>query len=135
MDDKEFTDRYFDVLQNIEYAIVETYRDRPELADSNVDRVLDSLARTYAAEASQRPAPPVKLSELDQELFDRVRFMCEWRLGRDEAPPKATGKGKLKPKTPDEIVACLKRVRSSVKLWTKQLGRQGYLNWIQDFIK
>jgi hypothetical protein len=135
MNDREFTARYSDDLENIEYAIVAYYREHPELADSNVDRVLDLLARVYAAEANQRQAPPVKLSALDQALFDRIRAVCEWRLGRGTAPSKPRGENKPQPKAPEEITACLKRVRSSIRLWTKELGRQGYLGWITTFFE
>jgi hypothetical protein len=135
MSDREFTERYCDDLENIEFAIVTFYREHPELADSNVDRVLDLLARVYAAETNQRKAPPIKLSALDQPLFDRIRTVCEWRLGRGTAPSKPRGKAEFQPKVSEEMTACLKRVRSSVKLWTKELGRQGYLNWIATFFE
>jgi hypothetical protein len=36
-------------------------------------------------------------------------------------------------KTVDEIILCLKRLRKSVKLWTTDYGRQGYLNYIAQF--
>ena len=35
---------------------------------------------------------------------------------------------------PSEIVACLKKIQSSVKFWTKKHGRQGYLNFATKFI-
>ncbi len=129
-----FEDRYLDVLQNIEFAIVSTYRAHPELADSNVDRVLELLIRVYNAEVSQRPAPHAQLAELDQILADRIRMMCEWRLGRGEGLRAETEPVKPEPKTIDEIVACLKRIRLSVKRWTKQGGRQGYLHGIEEYI-
>lgn len=38
-----------------------------------------------------------------------------------------------------EIAACLKRIRKSVELWTKtktkEQGRQGYLNFVQNYIQ
>lgn len=34
----------------------------------------------------------------------------------------------------EEMIACLKRVRKSVETWNKQGGRQGYLNYIENFI-
>lgn len=34
-----------------------------------------------------------------------------------------------------EIVACLKRLRKSVQFWTKSGGRQGYLNYIVEFLR
>ena len=134
MSNEPVEERYLDVLQNLEFAIVSVYHERPDLADSNVDRVLEALVRRYNAEANNRPAPVVKVSDADQALFDRVEAMCEWRLGRSEdtenGPTDVVGT-----KTPDEIVLCLKRMRRSVKYWTKEGGRQGYLNFIDQYVK
>ena len=133
MSDRELTEQFTVDLQNIEFVIVEMYREHPELADSNVDRVLDILTRVYTAEANHHIPPPVKLTGNDLELYTRLRAMCEWRAGCGEAPTKTANSRKPEPRTVDEIAACLKRVRSSVKLWNKELGRQGYLNWIITF--
>ena len=132
---ENFEERYQDVLQNIEFAIVSVYREHPDLADSNVDRVLEGLIRTYTAAMNQRPDPTLILSELDQALLSRVRGMCEWRLDHDGLQTQAGAKLiTSEAKTPDEIVACLKRIRKSVKRWTKQDGRQGYLRFISPYI-
>ncbi|HEU5100807.1 MAG TPA: hypothetical protein VFU22_17380 [Roseiflexaceae bacterium] len=40
----------------------------------------------------------------------------------------------IEPKTLDQIVACLKRVRASVKRWHKAGGRRGYLDFVGRFI-
>jgi hypothetical protein len=129
-------ERYEDVLQNIEFAIVSVYGEHPDLADSNVDRVLDGLIRTYTAEMNQRRGPTLVLSELEQTLLARVRSMCEWRLGRDDGPQTQAGAKPFtpEPKTPDEIAACLKRIRKSVKRWSAQGGRQGYLRFVSQYI-
>jgi hypothetical protein len=37
------------------------------------------------------------------------------------------------PITLDEMIACLKRVRRSVKRWTKEGGRRGYLDFVDGF--
>lgn len=34
----------------------------------------------------------------------------------------------------DEIIVCLKRIRKSIQFWSKQGGRQGYLNYVDGFI-
>jgi hypothetical protein len=132
-----FEDRYLDVLQNIEFAIVSVYNEHPDLVDSNVDRALEGLTRVYHAEANQRTPPTLKLSEIDQTLFDRIQDMCEWRLGRGEAVQVQTDTSEFKPtpKTVEEIVACLKRIRLSVKRWTTQGGRQGYLRFISQYVR
>jgi hypothetical protein len=41
----------------------------------------------------------------------------------------------VKIRTYSEMVECLQRLKSSVKLWTKKDGRQGYLNFVSRFIK
>lgn len=102
----------------------------------NVDRVLEGLIRSYTAEMNQRPAPILTLSDLDKNLLARVRSMCEWRLGHADALQKQRGGGPPmpEPKTTDEIVACLKRIRKSIKRWTAQGGRQGYLKFVNEYI-
>jgi hypothetical protein len=130
-----FEERYLDVLQNIEFAIVSVYKEHPNLADSNVDRALEGLIRVYNAEASKRTLPILKLSEIDQSLFERIQAMCDWRLGRGEAVETEAGEFKPEPKTVEEIVACLKRIRLSVKRWTTQGGRQGYLKFVSQYAR
>src|SRR5437899_1618122 len=104
-----FEQEYEDVLQNIEFAIVSTYREHPEVSDWSVETALDGLIRSYQAEASGRAAPPLRLSELEQHIFDRVHAMCEWRLGREQL---FTAEGvqpmmrEMATKTMDEIIAC-----------------------------
>ncbi|HVO70805.1 MAG TPA: hypothetical protein VMT24_12215 [Aggregatilineaceae bacterium] len=133
-----FEDQYLDVLQNIEAAIVQVYRKHPELADSSVDQAMEGLVRMYQAEARGRSAPVVRLHEPEQQVYDGVKMMCDWRMGRAEEPdqqePREPALPPGTPKTVDEIVACLKRIRKSIVLWTKQGGRQGYLDYITQFI-
>lgn len=131
-----FEDRYFDVLQNIEHAIVDVFRNHDELTDYQVDNALAGLIRVYQARSRNQPAPRIALKPLEQEVFEAVKFMCDWRLGEPQLPgegmPDLQELG-LRPKTLDEIVACLKRIRRSISLWNKQGGRQGYLTFVSSF--
>ena len=96
---------------------------------------IDALVRLYGAEAQGKSLSPRPVRGIAKQVMESVQAMCEWRLGRStlqdeversvESPP---------PKTVDEIVACLKRIQSSIKLWTQKGGRQGYLNFVQQFI-
>lgn len=123
-------DQYLDVLQNMEFMIVQVYREHPELSDHQVDKAIEGLIRTYQAEQKGRSAPALKLGELDQQVFDRIQSICLMRLGREKLEEGVT----FKILTVDEILLCLKRIRSSISLWTKDYGRQGYLNYIQQFL-
>jgi hypothetical protein len=129
----DFEEEYQDVLQNIEFAIVNVYRPRAELTDYDVETVLSELIRGYQAEQRQREVTPPSLNDLRQQLYDGLKMMCDWRLGRAELS-RESGQGDLpspSPLTVDEIIACLKRIRKSVQKWSKQGGRQGYLKFIE----
>ena len=129
-------DRYFDVLQNIETAIVAVYDDQPDLLDVEVLDAIDALIRTYAWEKDGRGTPTLRLSDRAQRVFDASRRMCEWRLGRQSLNPGTVERDDAKPDdlTVSDVVLCLQRIRSSVRLWNKQGGRQGYLDYVRQFL-
>lgn len=131
----EFEEEYLDVLQNIEAAIVMVYRENADLTDYDVDKALNSLWMEYRAEGQGKPPAPIRLNENAQQVYERVKTMCEWRLGR-AVMKKRYGFGKIAPapKSLDEIMACLKRIRKSVELWNKTGGRRGYLEFINEHI-
>lgn len=126
----QFEDQYMDVLQNIEFAIASIYQANSELTDFGVDKALAGLIRVYQARMKEQAAPKLTLKDIEQQVYDAVKNMCDWRLGETQGPELE----RLAPKTPDEIVACLKRIRKSISLWTRQGGRQGYLTYIAHFI-
>jgi hypothetical protein len=39
----------------------------------------------------------------------------------------------FEPTTAQEMVDCLKRIRKSIKKWTKWGGRKGYLTYVDEF--
>jgi hypothetical protein len=119
-------------LKDIESAVIKYFSERPDMADSHVDRVYELLIHAYKANARAATPPSGRLGEIERELYARVEAMCEWHLGRAEAPWKDAKRAAVI-RTPDEIVACLKHLRKSVKFWTKESGRQGYLNYIKPY--
>lgn len=134
-----FEDQYMDVLQNIEFGIMQVYREHPDLTDHNVDKALNGLIRVYQAQLREQSAPKLALRELEQQVYDAVKHMCDWRMGKsgsqdDDGEDSDALPEDIEPKTSDEIIACLKRIRKSINLWTKQGGRQGYLYYIASFL-
>lgn len=129
-----FEGKYLDVLQNIEMAIVSVYREHKDLLDYDVDRVLNLLWTEYRNEQEGRETPVPALSENAQLVYDRVREMCEWRLGRRRTKIRGWFKPQPQPISIEEIMDCLKRIRKSVGMWNKQGGRQGYLYFIDKHI-
>lgn len=129
-------DQYTDVLQNIEFGIVMTYRNNLGMSDPDVMRMLEALIDKYAAEKIGRAPRHFSLSDVEKALLENVRRMCEWRMGRGtltDFPEKA--RVAPKPISIDEIVLCLKRVLKSVKRWNEDGGRRGYLDFIVQYVK
>jgi hypothetical protein len=134
--DEKFEDKYLDVLQNIEFGIVRIYEQHPELTDWDASEAIQALIHHYTAEARGRPEPDVRLTDLGLEVYDLVATMCEWRLGRAEL---STEEGEpldqhIEPKSLDEIIACLKRIRKSIRRWHKDGGRRGYLDFVSHYV-
>ena len=130
-----FEEDYEDVLQNLEASIIFFWENNPDLIDAEVETALDWLIRLYTAESQGRSFSR-PLRGISRKVADSVKQMCEVRLGRSQLTEKE-GKAILDigNMTVDEIVKCLKRIKSSVNFWTKENGRQGYLNYVRQFIK
>jgi hypothetical protein len=129
-------EKYADVLQNIEAAIVHVYRQRRNLLDYDVEEALNTLILYYKAQQQQRAATPHRLTERPEYIYQEVKQVCDWRLGREsltERWPSGSG-AEVEPLQVEEIIACLKRIRKSLQHWNKQGGRQGYLQFIEKYI-
>ncbi len=131
-----FHEEYFDVLQNIEFGIFQTYSEYPDLSDYDVIRTLEALVDNYIAEKIGRQPKRLPQSPKEESMFNKVKDLCEWRLGRNttiefddeeiEDP---------QPITVNEIIDCLKKILSSAQKWSKRGGSQGYLNFMSQFFK
>jgi hypothetical protein len=132
----ETIERYYDVLQNIEYAILSAYEDETALLDFDVLDALDGLIRQYAAEEQNRTPPKLRLSPRAGHVYVAAERVCEWRLGR--ASLNAGNENVIPPNQPNtvnDVLVSLKRIRKSVHIWNKQAGRQGYLDYIANFFR
>lgn len=132
-----FEERYEDILQNIEFGIVQVYRNHPEMTDWQALDAIEALLRKYRAEVKGRQTSRPSLDLLAGQTYDLVETMCEWRLGREVSFTDKEGEPldlSPEPVTLDEIVACLKRVRKSINRWRRIGGRQGYLTFVEQYI-
>ena len=119
-----------DVLQNIEFAVVQLWHSHPEMTNYTAMRAYEAAIAHYGAIAREHTPKPMNLTGLDATLFEEIKRMCEWRLGRATAP----GKAECPPLPADELVACLRKLRKSVDHWTERGGRQGYFQYIEKFV-
>ena len=133
----KFDEKYTDVLQNIEFALMQTYRAHHEMTDWEAHDAVKGLIRMYQAETRGRAAPTLRLNSIAQEAYDNVKTMVDWRMGRGQAlvPEGQPVDVPMTPKTVDEIIACLKTILSSIELWQKERGRRGYFDFVSQFVK
>ena len=117
-----------DVLQNLEFAVVQIWRAHPEMTDYVALRAYEAAFQHYRSELRGATPKPNNLSGLDAETFEAVKAMCEFRLGRGPASGKE-GES-IPPVSLQVIVDCLRKLGRSVEHNTKTGGRKGYLTFI-----
>jgi hypothetical protein len=100
-------------------------------------RALEAVIDSYKAEMTGHTPRDLAQSEMEVALYEAVRGMCQWRLGRSGPPGAGPVEGERapEPKTVDEIIRCLKRILKSVNKWTKIGGRTGYLDFIVRYVR
>jgi hypothetical protein len=125
-------DQHLDVLQNIEFAIMQVYESNPDLIDTEVLKAIETMTRIYSAESQGRSGSSLTIRGISAEVAEQVKEACEIRLGRISAGDTDES---MEPKTLTDIIDCLKRIQSSIKFWTQKGGRQGYLNFVQNFFQ
>jgi hypothetical protein len=129
---KKFGEKNLDVLQNIEFGIVEVYRADRSLLDVDAKDAVDALVRRYHAEEEQRTPPTMMLGERAQRVFLSVQTICEWRLGRSSFPG---GTAEPESRMPvSELVKCLREIQKSIPRWSRQCGRKGYLDFVIQYL-
>jgi len=134
-------EKFLDVLQNIEFALVGVDREHEKLTDYGADYALENLIKQYTSELLGRTPPPLpNFPPHEQQAYDSVRAICEWRLGRADAKDASQRRADLGepialPVALEDMIACLKRIRSSIQLWTKKLGRRGYYEFVKGYVK
>jgi hypothetical protein len=127
-------DEYLDVLQNLEWAIVNEFRQDRSILDLDARDAANALVRHFEAESESRRPTGAPLSDRARKIFASVRAICEWRLGRALAPDKSQSEFDAS-LTVGELVLCLKRIRKSIEFWTKKGGRQGYLQYVAEYVR
>lgn len=118
------------VLEAIETAVVRVWRQHRDMTNYAVLRVYEAAIVYYHALERGLTPKPVSFTGVDGTLYDAVHEACEWSLGRRPGPESIK-----EPIRTEDLVACLRRLKKSVDFWTKQGGRQGYLTYIQQFLR
>ncbi len=124
-----FGRKHLDLLQNIEFGIIQVYRSDPTLLDIDAQDAIDALIRYYHSEEEQRTPSAPRLSDRAQRVFLSVQEICEFRLGRRPM----TGES-VRALPVSDLVKGLREIQKSIPRWTKQRGRKGYLDFVSEFL-
>jgi len=130
----KFAEENLDILQNLEFAVVEVWRAHPEMTDYTAQRAYEEARKFYRAEQRGNPPQPPALTGLDATAFEAVKAMCEFRLGRSVGPPSEP-EIPVSPIPVAKLIACLQELAKSVERHTRSGGRQGYLKFIDAFLR
>ena len=126
-------EKYLDVLQNLEFAIQLVYKEHPELIDYDVQFAVEALIEFYTAEERNREPRNFNLSGNSEKVYRKVKKMCNYRLGISKSEADLHGDSPHAISR-SEILICLKKIKKSIETWTKRNGRQGYLNFLKQFM-
>jgi hypothetical protein len=134
--EEQFEARYRDVLQNIEGVLMPIYDNHPKMTDHASIYVLETLIKHFNAEAQGRTVAIPEFQPHEKQAFDSIRAICYWRMGvgKMEDDHGHELDLKIEPKTPEEIIACLKRIHKSVQFWLKRGGRRGYFEYVSQYL-
>jgi hypothetical protein len=75
-------DQHLDILQNIEFAIMQVYQEKPDLIDIEVMNIIENLSCFYAAKSQGKSGTVSLLKGTTAEVADQVKAGCEMRLRR-----------------------------------------------------
>lgn len=107
------------------------------MTDYEAEKAVNTLIRTYQAEARNRKYRQPRMNERTEEAYGYIKGMCDWRMGREDLYNEDDNPIEL-PMTPlqvDEVIDCLKRVKRSIRKWNKQGGRRGYFYFVDQFFQ
>lgn len=128
-----FEEKYLDVLQNIEFAIQLGYKNHNDLTDYEVSFALEALIEFYTAKERNRDPRNFNLSDNSVIIYELAQDMCEIRIGNKKFIEEDENNS-VSPVSINEILDCLKKIKKSVAKWTKSNGRQGYLDFVKNYI-
>jgi hypothetical protein len=119
-----------DALYFLESLILSVGESDESLLDLQVVDALETTRRWFAAEFAGRTFKPLLSDKRTTDLFVLLRAAGLILLGREA--PEIDVSQQAKPRTidPEALVACLKRIEKSAKLWNERGGRRGYVEFI-----
>jgi hypothetical protein len=131
------SDKHLSLMQSLELNLTNYYNEQPQLIDFDVSDAFNALVRHYKAKLENRSFTP-NLKGRSKEVFEMLQAIGDAFVSSGLYPgednPDSLALKDMESYTLEDVLSCFKRLQSSLKLWTKEGGRQGYLNYISQFV-
>lgn len=127
-------DQDLPALEEIETAIVGIWRRHPDMTDYVANRAYEAAFQFYRARSRGHEPKPSGLSGIDLESFNAVQRVCENLLTTGATPVKGRPPGNTAPIALEKLLEYLRELHRSVERHTRDGGRQGYLQFIDEFL-
>lgn len=129
-------EEFENLMLNIEIQVVSISGQHPNLHDASVDRVYNAFLSRYKALSKGKEARKPSLKSVEEELYLLIEGICDFFTGDSEY----FGEGKFlveldaEKASYENMVAIFKRLRKSLRTWTKRGGSKGYIYYITQFL-
>lgn len=120
------------LFKDFETTVIDHWRADRNLSDHAVTRVYEAAAQVYDAELRGRRPRPHGLTGSELDLFEKIRLMAEYRMGR--GPRTGRAAAEVVPQPLEAVHRALRELVKSVGVRTERGGRQGYLTYVEPFI-
>jgi hypothetical protein len=115
----QLAEKYVEIFKPLEVFVSAYYKQYPEIHDKDILKIYESLLKYIKAKLTNFPLPEHKLQGISKMLYEKqYQYLVEIQ----------------ELYSLEEIQQCLKQLEKSVKLWNREHGSRGYLNFISHFI-
>jgi len=114
----ELAKKYIEIFQPLEAFVSYYYKQHPEMHDYDVLNTYEALLKHIRAKLTNFQLPQHNLKGISSMLYeDLYQFLDKIQESYSL----------------EEIQLCLKQLEKSVKLWSREHGSKGYLNFISNY--
>lgn len=127
------------LLHSIETVVVQLYEEFPSLIDKDIEMVYEKLGDYYkAVKLNKKPVEPTSNKERTFALIEEILNILDLReeagvdsaILEDEYTCQDYNIGCLE----DIYMKAFKTLTKSARFWRKKNGKQGYLNYVAEFV-
>ncbi len=129
-------EKFENQMLNIEMQVVTVANADSRLSDFQVEKVYNAFVRKYKALLMGREAKEVSLPSPAGDLYELIEVVCNLFTEDDDLFEKNDFLQDINFErlSYQDMLDIFKRLRKSLRTWTKRGGSQGYIYYISQFV-